>query len=48
MSDPVIIGMRRAAQRMMAKAVESLRPLPESDETVIVSALLKGLGECAK
>ncbi|KAJ1633597.1 hypothetical protein T492DRAFT_590157 [Pavlovales sp. CCMP2436] len=48
MSDPACIGMRRAAQRMMAKAVESLRPLPDSEEPVIVAALLKGLSECAK
>jgi len=46
MSDPVIIGMRRAAQRMMALAVNMLRPLPDSEETVIVAALLKAMQQC--
>jgi hypothetical protein len=45
MSDPVIIGMRRAAQRMMGSAVNMLKLLPDSDEPVVVAALIKALGD---
>lgn len=48
MSDPVIIGMRRAAQRMMAQAVSALKAVPDADETLIATALLKALADCGR
>jgi cytidylate kinase len=46
MSEPAIIGMRRAAQRMMASAVNMLKLLPDAEEPIVVAALVKALAEC--
>ena len=43
--DPIIIGQRRAAQRMMAKALEKLAPVQSS---VPESAIKAILGEAIK
>merc|ERR1712032_966633 len=39
LSEPIIIGMRRAAQRMMAKALERLKEDPAPAPSVVRDAL---------
>ena len=46
--DPIIIGQRRAAQRMMAKAVEKLAPVRSSvPESAVRAVLAEALKECS-
>lgn len=48
MSDPLVIGKRRAAQRMMASAADMLKVLPDAPEPVIAASLLKALNDLAR
>jgi len=45
LSDPIIIGYRRAAQRMMAKALEKLKGQAASGESAAKAALAEALAE---
>ena len=48
LSDPIIIGYRRAAQRMMGLAVEKLKGQKNAGEEAVKACLSQALGELAK